>query len=89
MQDFEPTAERPQSGQFDHDESINLRDLLMTLWRRKMVIMGTALIITGFTVLVVMQIVPLYVAQATLVVEPPRTNVVDIESRAEQFTLDI
>ena len=88
MQDFEPTAERPQSGQFDHDESINLRDLLMTLWRRKMVIMGTALIITGFTVLVVMQIVPLYVAQATLVVEPPRTNVVDIESVAPGLATD-
>ena len=70
------------------DESFNLRDLLMALWRRKLVIMGTALIVTGFTVLVVMQIVPLFVAQASIVVEPPRTNIVDIESVAPGLSTD-
>ena len=45
----------------EEEGSLSLRDLLMTLWRRKLVIMGTTLIVTGFAVLTVMQIVPLYV----------------------------
>jgi len=65
-----------------------MRDLLMTLWRRKLVIMGTALIITGFAVLMVMQIVPLYIAEASLVIEPPQTNVIDIESVTPGLSTD-
>ena len=88
VQEIDLAAERPIGLGVDREESINLRDLLMTLWRRKMVIMGTALIVTGFTVLVVMQIVPLYVAEASVVVEPPRINVVDIESVAPGLSTD-
>ena len=88
VHDIDTAAERPMGVGLDRDESIDLRGLLMTLWRRKMVIMGTALIVTGFTVLVVIQIVPLYVAQASVVVEPPRTNVVDIESVAPGLSTD-
>ena len=72
----------------DSEESISLRELLMTMWRRKMVIMGTSLIVTGFAVLVVIQIVPLYIAQASLVIEPPQTNVVDIESVSPGLSTD-
>ena len=64
----------------DEEGSLNLRDLLMTLWRHKLVIMGTSLIVTGFAVLVVMQIVPLYIAEVSVVIESPQTNVIDIES---------
>ena len=72
----------------EEEGSLNLRDLLMTFWRRKLVIMGTSLIITGFAVLVVMQIVPLYVSQASIVIEPPRTNVIDIESVSPGLSTD-
>ena len=75
-------------GALEEEESFNVRDFLMTLWRRKLVIMGTSLIITGFAVLVVMQIVPLYVAEASLVIETPQTNVVDIESVTPGLTSD-
>ncbi len=88
VHEIDTAAERPIGVDFDREESIDLRGLLMTLWRRKMVIMGTALIVTGFAVLVVIQIVPLYVAEASLVVEPPRTNVVDIESVAPGLSTD-
>ena len=88
VHEIDTVAERPIGIDVDREESINLRDLLMTLWRRKLVIMGTALIVTGFTVLVVMQIVPLYVAEASVVVEPPRTNVIDIESVAPGLSTD-
>ena len=72
----------------EEEGSLSLRDLLMTLWRRKLVIMGTTLIVTGFAVLTVMQIVPLYVAQASVVIEPPQTNVIDIESVAPGLATD-
>jgi len=72
----------------EEEGSLNMRDLLMTLWRRKLVIMGTALIITGFAVLMVMQIVPLYIAEASLVIEPPQTNVIDIESVTPGLSTD-
>ncbi len=70
------------------EDALNLRALFMTLWRRKMVVIGTALIFTSISVLVVNQLVPLYVAEAQVVVEPPRTNVVDIESVAPGLATD-
>ena len=82
-------VERPAGpAGLDPEESINLRDLLLTLWRRKLVIMGTSLIITGFAVLVVMQMVPLYIAEASIVIEPPQTNIVDIESVSPGLSTD-
>ena len=72
----------------DEEGSLNLRDLLMTLWRRKLVIMGTTLIITGFATLWVNQITKLYVAEASVVIEPPQTNVIDIESVAPGLSTD-
>ena len=68
------------SAGMEEEGSLTLRDILMTLWRRKLVIMGTSLIVTGFAVLTVIQIVPLYIAQASLVIESPQTNIIDIES---------
>lgn len=70
------------------EDALNLRALFMTLWRRKMVVIGTALIFTSISVLVVNQLVSLYVAEAQVVVEPPRTNVVDIESVAPGLSTD-
>ena len=70
------------------EDALDLRALFMTLWRRKMVVIGTALIFTSISVLVVNQLVPLYVAEAQVVVEPPRTNVVDIESVAPGLSTD-
>ncbi len=72
----------------ESDEGLNLRALFMTLWRRKTVVIGTALICTSISVLVVNQLVPMYTAEAEIVVEPPRTNVVDIETVAPSLTTD-
>ena len=73
---------------FDGDDTVNLRQLLTTLWRRKAIVMGTTLVITSITVLVVMQLTPLYIATAEVVVEPPRTNVIDIKSVAQSLRPD-
>lgn len=68
--------------------SLSLRDIFMTLWRRKLVFVGTALIGTGFAVLVVNQIIPLYIAEVSVVIEPPRTNIIDIDSVAQGLSTD-
>lgn len=78
----------PPAAPGGESDAIDLRALFLTLWRRKLVILGTALIVTGTAVLVVMQMVPRYVAEARIVVEPPRTNVVDIESVAQSLSTD-
>ncbi|MBL6952951.1 MAG: polysaccharide biosynthesis tyrosine autokinase [Alphaproteobacteria bacterium] len=54
----------------DHGEqAFDLRQIMHTLWRRKMIIIATAFILTLLAVLGVMQATPLYVAEAQLVVE--------------------
>ena len=75
------------------DETIDLRRLFDTLWRRKMIIAGTMMLLTSATILYVMQITPLYIATTEIIVAPPRANVVNIESvapslRADYYTND-
>ena len=70
------------------DETIDLRRLFDMLWRRKMIIAGTMLVMTSATVLYVMQLTPLYIATTEIVVAPPRTNVVNIESVAPGLRTD-
>jgi len=70
------------------DETIDLRRLFDTLWRRKMIIAGTMLVVTSATVLYVMQLTPLYIATTEIIVAPPRANVVNIESVAPGLRTD-
>ncbi len=70
------------------DETIDLRRLFDTLWRRKMIIVGTMLLVTSATVLYVMQLTPLYIATTEIIVAPPRAKVVNIESVAPSLRSD-
>ncbi|MFQ5783672.1 MAG: GumC family protein [Alphaproteobacteria bacterium] len=73
---------------FDDAEAVDLRRLLNTLWRRKMIVMGTTLVLTSIALLIVMQLTPLYVAETEIVVQPPDTNVIDIEKVAQGLSTD-
>ncbi len=64
----------PDEGDFE------IRHLFRTLWRRKLVVFATMLIITLFTGLWVFQVTPLYRSEAGMVVETKRQNLVAIES---------
>lgn len=64
---------------FDMGE-LDLRDLLNTLWRRKMMIFSTVILITALTALTVLQITPRYTATTNVMLETRQNNVVDIES---------
>lgn len=56
------------------EQMLDLRKLLNILWRRKMIIVATAFIITTLAILGVLRAVPLYVAVAQVVVENERRN---------------
>ena len=62
------------------DSEIDLRDLLQTLWRRKMVIISTAALITVVAALVVLQLTPRYTASTQIMLETRQSKVVDFEN---------
>lgn len=63
-------------------ETLDLRRLFGMLWRRKLAILSTIFSVTALTVLYVLQLTPLYVADAQVVIDTPRANVVNIEAVA-------
>jgi len=64
----------------DYTGEIGLRQVFATLWRRKMIVLSVMVIVTTLVLLWVMQVVPLYVSEARIVVETRRENVVNIDS---------
>ena len=70
-------------------EEIDLRALLQTLWRRKMVVITTAVVIVSLVVLVVFQLKPRYTASANVMLETRQSKVVDIESVMSGISADM
>ena len=62
------------------DVEIDLRQVLLTLWRRKWVIFGSVMLITTFATLTVFQMTPKYTASAKVMLDTRRNQVIDIES---------
>lgn len=72
----------PEQGNFmpaTDTETMSVRRLLSIVKRRKYLIAGVMVVITSIAVTMIQQITPLYSASAKIVVEPNRSNVVDIE----------
>jgi polysaccharide biosynthesis transport protein len=59
---------------------LDLRELVLTLWRRKMVIISTMALITVLTALTVLQLTPRYTTTSNVMLETRQSNVVDMES---------
>lgn len=64
----------------DSDDLIDIRQLFNILRRRLSVIVGSVLLITGITLLVVFQLTPLYTASSLILIDPREQQVVDIEA---------
>ncbi|GAB5504365.1 MAG: polysaccharide biosynthesis tyrosine autokinase [Pyruvatibacter sp.] len=64
----------------DGDDLIDIRQLFNVLRRRLSVIVGSVLLITGITLLVVFQLTPLYTASSLILIDPREQQVVDIEA---------
>lgn len=72
----------PDHGNFmpaPDTETLSVRRLLSILKRRKYLIAGVMVVIITIAVMMIQQITPLYSASTKIVVEPNRSNVVDIE----------
>lgn len=62
------------------DDEIDIRSLLLVLWRRKWVIVNTAVFLVILSAIVVFQLTPRYTAQAMLAIETRKNSVVDLEA---------
>lgn len=70
------------------EQAFDLRQIMHTLWRRKMIIIATSFILTLLAVLAVMQATPLYVAEAQLVVERQRERTLEFRQVLQDGRLD-
>ncbi|MDV7339293.1 polysaccharide biosynthesis tyrosine autokinase [Terasakiella sp. A23] len=61
-------------------DEVDIQELLRTLWRRRMVIISTTILLTALVTLVTLQLTPRYTASANVMLETRQSNVVDIES---------
>ena len=62
------------------DAGLDIKDLLGILRRRKKVILSTVLLLTCLAVLVGLQLTPKYTATALVMIDPRKSNIVDVES---------
>ena len=80
-----PVEAGPASGD---SQVLDLRRVLNVLWRRKMIIVATAFIVTTLTVLGVLRAVPLYIAAAQIVVEDESGNLLGLRDSFATRNLD-
>ena len=74
----EPWAE---PGRFaSEEEPLNIRELLLPFWRRKWLIILTALIATAFGVLIAVNSEPKYTANARVIFDPERLKIIDLDN---------
>lgn len=69
-----------QVADFDTRDSIDIRAILRTFWRRKWAVISSALLFVVVTLLVVVNQTPLYTATATLMLNTRQSNVVDVDA---------
>ena len=68
---------------------LDLQELLRTLWRRKMVIVSTVVLVTVLTALVVFQLTPRYTATANVMLETRQNKMADLESVMSGMSADM
>ena len=61
-------------------EGVDLRATLSVLWRRKGIILGCAAVTMGLATTYIHQLTPLYTAQASLMLDQQKLQVIDIKS---------
>lgn len=78
-QDHAHSHQAPRPMGADETE-IDLRALFLVLWRRKWIIVNTAIFMLVLATLVVFQLTPRYTASAMLAIETRQNSVVDLEA---------
>lgn len=92
MHEREPAAEAGFALPGGDDDALNLRRLLSTLRRRKIMIAGVMAVITAIAWLLVNQLTPVYSTATKIVVQPDRTNLpiqeIVVDPQADYYTND-
>ncbi|NVJ98821.1 MAG: polysaccharide biosynthesis tyrosine autokinase [Alphaproteobacteria bacterium] len=72
----------PVTGQAQNQEDaeLDIRALVLVLWRRKWIIVNTTVFLLVLSALVVFQLTPRYTAQAMLAIETRQNSYVDLEA---------
>ena len=73
-------AEAPQPARQTPTDEVDLNELGRKLWRRKTIIVGTAVVVTLVTALVLSLLTPRYTAIALVMIDVRKQQVVDIEA---------
>jgi len=81
-------TQEPNLESFSMD-TLDIRALLNTLWRRKMMIFSTVCLLTLLTTLIVFQMTPLYTAATNVMLENRKNKVVNIESVMSGMSADM
>ncbi len=76
----------PSNGP-DHD-SVDLRSLLATIWRRKLLIVAAFLIGAAVAYLLVMQVTPKYTARASVMLDPRTVQVMSSDEVVSDLTIN-
>jgi len=93
MYDNQPSTEFKQHpnqmGGMEEDDVIDIRALLITLWRRKWVIINTTIFLVVLAVIIVVQLTPRYTAESLLAIESRKNSVVDLEAVMSGLGTDV
>jgi len=76
---LDDSAKRSSAALEDGSE-IDLRDLLRVLWRGKLTIAGTVILLTTLAAIVLFQVAPRYTSSALVIVDPRETQFVEMEA---------
>ncbi len=68
---------------------VELRELLHTLWRRRSVVFGMVFFLTALATVIVFQLTPRYTGEAYVMIDPRKTQVVDVEAVISGLSADI
>jgi len=64
----------------DEGPAIGLDEVLRALWRRKLILIGTVLVVTIAAAFVIFQLTPKYTARTTVMIDPNQQQIVDIQA---------
>ncbi len=76
------------TSRFEHT-TMDLRETLRKLWRRKAIIVGTVCVMVGFAILIISQLTPRYTAHTLVRIDSDRERVVDVDAVLSGLPADI
>ena len=71
------------------ESELTVQEIFRTLWRRKMLLIGTVFTVTMLAAIVVYQLTPVYTAVTKVMIDPRTTQIIDIEAVVSGLPADM